>query len=101
MNDTVKRFLRRLRSAPTSSQPVEITLYSRPGCHLCDDARALLHRLERRYPMRVTEVDITRDPALLRKYDIVIPVLELRGAHLEAPIREEAVIRALEARGQE
>jgi hypothetical protein len=51
--------------------------------------------------MRVTEVDITRDPALLRKYDIVIPVLELRGAHFEAPIREDAVIRALEARGQE
>lgn len=77
-------------------QPVRyVTLYGKPGCHLCEDARALLQRLGRRYPLHITEVDITTDPALFRKYDIVIPVLTIGAVTLEAPIRDEDVRRAL------
>lgn len=82
-------------------QPVhEITLYGRPGCHLCEDARALLDRLGRRYLMRVNEVDITQDAELVRAYDLVIPVVVIGGVELTAPIREADVIRVLEASGR-
>ncbi len=39
----------------------------------------MLGRLGRRYPMRVTEVDITSDEALLRRYRDTIPVIEVDG----------------------
>ncbi|HLJ69092.1 MAG TPA: glutaredoxin family protein [Chloroflexota bacterium] len=65
----------------------QITLYGKPGCHLCEDARALLANLARRYPMNVTEIDIRGDPALFREYDIRIPVIVIDGdRELEAPI---------------
>jgi glutaredoxin len=73
-----------------------VTLYSRPGCHLCDDARDLLTHLRREFNLVVTEVDIRQDPDLVRRYDIVIPVLVLEdGTELSAPLREQAVRTAL------
>lgn len=77
-----------------------IVLYGKPGCHLCDEARALLDRLSRRYPMDVEEVDITRDPDLFRRYDIRIPVLLIDGRiEMDAPIGEDGLRRALRGRG--
>jgi glutaredoxin len=73
-----------------------VTLYGKPGCHLCEDARALLVTLSHRYPIEVDEIDITSDPELFRRYDIRIPVLRLEdGGELEAPIRERDVRRLL------
>jgi glutaredoxin len=75
----------------------EVTLYGKPGCHLCEDTRALLARLERRHPMRVTEVDITADRELFRRYDIRIPVIVIDGgAEIDAPIDERTLRRALD-----
>ncbi|MDQ2745213.1 MAG: glutaredoxin family protein [Chloroflexota bacterium] len=74
-----------------------MTLYGKPGCHLCDDAKIVLERLRSRYPTVIEEVDITRDPALFRLYDIRIPVLEIGDITLEAPIREAELRQALTA----
>jgi glutaredoxin len=52
-----------------------IVLYSRPGCHLCDDAKAVLESLA----LVFEEVDITRDPALTAEYGVLIPVVEQDG----------------------
>jgi glutaredoxin len=83
----VKLFRRRVR---------QVTLYGKPGCHLCDDARSLLNKLSRRYPLEIHEIDITTDPELFRRYDVRIPVLQLEtGGQLEAPIREPDVKRLL------
>ena len=61
------------RSEPFS--PVRtVTLYGRPGCHLCDDARAALHRVRAAHPFRLEEVDIETDDALLKRYLERIPV---------------------------
>jgi glutaredoxin len=49
---------------------MDVTLYTRPGCGLCDEMKAELVR--RGY--RVREVDIDRDEALLRRYMFDIPV---------------------------
>lgn len=73
-----------------------MTLYGKPGCHLCEEALLLLKSLAPRFPLSVDEVDITSDPQLFRRYDIRIPVMALDGgSELEAPITEQAVIRAL------
>lgn len=58
----------------------EVVLYGKPGCHLCEDARRLLEDTGRRYPLTLTEVDIRSDPALFRRYDIVIPVVIIDGS---------------------
>lgn len=55
-----------------------ITLYGRPGCHLCDDARAVLERIGEPFD----EIDIESDDALLKRYLERIPVIALDGEEL-------------------
>ena len=45
-----------------------VTLYGRPGCHLCDDARAALLRVRTATPFDLVEIDIEGDDALHRAY---------------------------------
>lgn len=52
-----------------------VTLYSRPGCHLCDDAREVLEAVRARVPFTLVEVDIDGDDELVRAYGIRIPVV--------------------------
>jgi glutaredoxin len=59
-----------------------VTLYGRPGCHLCDDARAALRRVRARIPFRLVEVDIEQDEALHHRYLERIPVVALDGREL-------------------
>jgi glutaredoxin len=54
-----------------------LTLYSRPGCHLCDDARVALERVRARTPFELREVDIESDDSLLSRYLERIPVVAL------------------------
>ena len=59
--------------------PVKLTLYTRPGCHLCDDLKDILVRVRRRQAFDLTELDISGDPALEQQYADDIPVLLLDG----------------------
>ena len=59
-----------------------LTLYSRPGCHLCDDARAALERVRARVPFTLDEVDIETDDRLHARYLERIPVVALDGEEL-------------------
>jgi glutaredoxin len=59
-----------------------VVLYGRPGCHLCDDARAALERVRARVPFALEERDITLDDALHRRYLVRIPVVCLDGEEL-------------------
>ncbi len=73
-----------------------VTLYGRPGCHLCDDARAALERVRATHPFGLREVDIERDDALLKRYLERIPVVALDGEELfELFVDEEALKRTL------
>jgi glutaredoxin len=56
-----------------------LTLYGKPGCHLCDDARAVVERVRAGRNVALEEVDITLDPALHGRFGERIPVLELDG----------------------
>ncbi len=54
---------------------MRLTLYTRPGCHLCDEMKAVIHRVLGQVECELTEVDISLDDALLRRYRHHIPVL--------------------------
>lgn len=56
-----------------------MTLIGKPGCHLCDDARAVVHRVAEELGAVVEERDITQDQELYRKYWEQIPVVLVDG----------------------
>jgi glutaredoxin len=60
----------------------QVTLYGKPGCHLCDEARAVVQsvRLEREFEL--AEVDVSLDPGLNRRYGERIPVVAVDGEEL-------------------
>jgi glutaredoxin len=72
-----------------------VTLYSRPGCHLCDDARAVLERVRGDIPFALEEVDITADDALHARYLERIPVIALDGEELFDFFVDEQALRRL------
>jgi glutaredoxin len=59
-----------------------VTLYTRPGCHLCDDARAELEKLKAELEFELEEVNIETDDALHVAYLERIPVICLDGEHV-------------------
>src|SRR3972149_6330625 len=68
---------------------LNVTLYTRKDCRLCDEAKAELSGLQSQYPHRLAEVDISSDSALTAKYDIDIPVIEIGPYTLKAPITRQ------------
>jgi glutaredoxin len=60
--------------------PRDLTLYSRPGCHLCDEAKKLIAPLAARFGARIQEINIDSDPILRARYNEEVPVLFL-GPH--------------------
>jgi glutaredoxin len=59
--------------------PPRITLYGRPGCHLCDDARAVIERVCADLGESYAEVSIDDDPELLARFGEEIPVTFVDG----------------------
>ena len=57
----------------------KLTLYGKPGCCLCDEARAAVAAVGRDIGFDLEEVDISLDPVLHRRYGERIPVLEVDG----------------------
>ncbi len=57
----------------------EVVLYGREGCHLCDDALAVLERVRARIPFTLQQRDIEQDEELLRTYLERIPVVTVDG----------------------
>ena len=74
-----------------------VTLYGKPGCHLCEDARRVIDvvRAEREFELR--EIDITRDAGLFREYGERIPVVAVDGAEkFEFHVDSEGLAKALD-----
>lgn len=61
------------------SQGPRITLYSRPGCHLCADARAVIERVCADLAEQYVEVSIDTDPDLRERFGEEIPVTFVDG----------------------
>jgi glutaredoxin len=75
-----------------------VTLYGRPGCHLCDDALAVLERIRADRPFAIETVNIEDDDALLRAYLERIPVVALDGEEVYDYYVDEEDLRARLAR---
>ena len=71
-----------------------VTLYTRPGCHLCDNARVAIERVRERAPFQLVEIDIESDDALHSAYLERIPVVELDGEELFEYFVDEAMLAA-------
>jgi uncharacterized membrane protein/glutaredoxin len=78
---------------------ITVTLYTREGCHLCEQAKADLESLREQYPHRLVEIDIESDPALLQKYMLEIPVIEAGPYILKAPFDRQKLMMTLGAAG--
>lgn len=57
--------------------PRDVTLYTRPGCHLCEEAKAQLAPLLKEFDARLTEINIDEDPQLRAEYNEDVPVIFL------------------------
>ena len=68
---------------------VNVTLYTREDCHLCDEIKVDLESLQEKYPHRLIEIDIESDPALYTEYSETIPVIEVGPYLLKAPIKKQ------------
>jgi glutaredoxin len=58
---------------------MRVVLYSRPGCHLCDDARQVLLAERATSPFELVEVNVETTDDLERTYGVRIPVVEIDG----------------------
>jgi hypothetical protein len=73
----------------------DVVVYSRAGCHLCEEAIAAIVALhEEGYRFGLHEVDIESDELLLRRHLERIPVVELDGVVVSELVLDEAALRA-------
>ena len=87
---------------PGVSPPLpDLVLYTRPGCHLCEDARVSIQSVLEdraaggRTVPKVIERDISRDPGLLAQFGLTIPVVELGDRRLELAVSAGRIRRLL------
>ena len=63
-----------------------LTLYTRPGCYLCDAMKRIVDDIARDAPVSLREIDITGNGELERRFGVEIPVLA-HGEHVLARVR--------------
>jgi uncharacterized membrane protein len=76
---------------------IQVTVFSRADCHLCDDVLEDLRSLEEEYPHEVIVLDIDGDKKLQQKYREIIPVVIIGPYQLKAPITRQQLAIALGA----
>ena len=70
-----------------------LTLYGKPGCHLCEGALSVIRGVLPREDVELVQVDVTMDPLLERRYGERIPVLELDDEELFEYFVDRDVLR--------
>jgi glutaredoxin len=56
-----------------------VIVYSRPGCHLCDDAKSVIEQVKQEIDLTLEEVNIEHDLNLLQRYRFDIPIITING----------------------
>jgi glutaredoxin len=64
---------------PVTPEKTRVVIYSRPGCHLCDEAKKAIETAQCADEYTLDEVNIESDPVLLRRYEYDIPVITING----------------------
>ena len=74
-----------------------ITIYSKPGCHLCDRAKEVIDRCRAKAEFAIEVVDISQNPELLERYRDDIPVILLDGNEIARHfVRERKLLELLQ-----
>ena len=60
-------------------EKAHVVLYTRPGCHLCDEAKQEIRSADCADEYALEEINIDNDPALLERYRYEIPVITING----------------------
>ena len=76
---------------------IRLTLYSRPGCHLCDEMKEVVHRVSASVQLALDEIDISGNAELERSYGVEIPVLMVDGKKVAKYRIGEAELRRVPA----
>jgi glutaredoxin len=81
---------------------IQVDIYTRPGCHLCDEAKEVIDRVRKRYGFALRVINIENDPALETAYGTEIPVVRINGIkafkyHVDESELEEKVKRLWKA----
>ena len=58
-----------------------VTIYSRQGCHLCDDAEKVLESLREELNFEIEVINIDEDAELIKLYSDQVPVIHIDGIH--------------------
>ena len=58
---------------------MKVTVYTRSGCHLCDEAKQVIESVRRRAAFDYEELDIDSDPRLRQLYNEEVPVIAIDG----------------------
>ena len=75
------------------------TIFSRPGCHLCDEMKVIVDRVARSIPLTIDIVDISSDPRLEAQYGLEIPVLLVNGKKAaKYRVTEDELVRLLKGK---
>jgi glutaredoxin len=72
-----------------------VTVYSKPGCHLCEEAIQTLERIQKNAVFLLEEINIQDNPALFAEYGEQIPVIMLNGTFLSEYVVDEPRLREL------
>lgn len=78
---------------------MRLTIYSKPGCHLCDEMKTVVHRVILDSGFSLEEVDVSADAELHARYGAEVPVLTIDGRKIaKYRITEAELRRMIEAR---
>lgn len=61
------------------SEKIFVEIYSKPGCHLCDEAKDVIGEVKHLFNLEIKEVNIEGDEELFEKYQFDIPVIFING----------------------
>lgn len=77
----------------------QVTLYTRAGCHLCEQAEATLRDAQEHVRFGLSLVDVDSDPELTRRYGVRVPVVAVDGVeHFELEVPPGQLLQVLTER---
>ena len=63
----------------SKTKPIIIEIFSKPDCHLCDEAKQEITKMKKRFLLDVREINITESPDVYEIYKLEIPVILING----------------------
>jgi glutaredoxin len=98
------QFARRTKPAHSTiavhvpTMPIPVVLYTRSGCHLCDEAKAVLQKYQARFHLQIHEVDVDCDAVLRARYGESVPVVTIHGLErFRGQVNDVLLLRTLKS----